>query len=221
MISYVLAFKTSEHIDETILALISSFTPGQPPAIKHNYAKFIANKIHDQLLNLDREGVFKYSSYIYHLFLYYQPDCFQFPIKRLDSKGEKRLGIFWTSIFHEVHNSPYSYCEFIDMFFYPNSSLLKRAPPPRLSYDMQKILQLSKNYKIGDWYFYQNHTVIRIYGCELCPYGLPRYVSMILFSLEYYRQFINSDLTHFHSTKKKAQLKFRDQLGPYIMNKKK
>ena len=40
------------------------------------------------------------------------------------------------------------------------------------------------------------------------------------FALEYYRQFINSDLTHFHSTKKKAQLKFRDQLGPFVMNKK-
>ena len=150
MISYILGFKTSEYIDETTLVLLSIFTLGQPPAIKYNYAKFIANKIHDQLLNLDREGVFKYSSYIYHLFLYYQPNSFQFPIRKLDSKGEKRSLIFWTSVFHEVHNSPYSYCEFIDMFIYPASSLLMRAPPPRLSYDMQKILQLSKSYKIGD-----------------------------------------------------------------------
>ena len=43
---------------------------------------------------------------------------------------------------------------------------------------------------------------------------------MRLFSLEYFRQFINSDFTHFHSTKKNAQLKLRDQLCPYIMNKK-
>jgi len=85
---------------------------------------------------------------------------------------------------------------------------------------MQKILQLSKNYKIGDWYFYQNHTVIRVYGCELCPYRLPRYVPMRIFAWEYYRQLISSDLTHFHSTKKKAQLKFKDQLGPFVMNKK-
>ena len=62
--------------------------------------------------------------------------------------------------------------------------------------------------------------MIRIYGYEICPYRLPRYVSMRLFALEYYRQLINSDLTHFHSTKKKAQLKFKDQLGPFIMNKK-
>ena len=67
---------------------------------------------------------------------------------------------------------------------------------------------------------YQNHTVIRIYGCELCPYRLPKYVPMRLFALEYYRQLIKSDLTHFHSAKKKANLKFRDHLGPFVMNKK-
>ena len=43
---------------------------------------------------------------------------------------------------------------------------------------------------------------------------------MRLFALEYYRQLIKSDLTHFHSAKKKASLKFKDHLGPFIMNKK-
>lgn len=76
MISYVLGFKTSEHVDETVLVMLSSFSQGQPPAIKYNYAKFIANKIHDQLIKLDREGALKYSSYIYHLFMYYQSESF-------------------------------------------------------------------------------------------------------------------------------------------------
>jgi len=84
---------------------------------------------------------------------------------------------------------------------------------------MQRILQLSKVYNIGDWYFYQNHTVIRIYGCELAPYRLPRYVPMRLFALEYFRQFGNADVVHFHSKNKKAQLKVKNQLGPFIYNK--
>ena len=155
---------------KTVLVLLFAYSPGQPPAVKYNYAKFIANKIHDQLLKLDREGVFQI---LFHtsitFFMYYQSDCFQCPIKKLDSKGERRSVIFCTSAFHEVQNSPYSYCEFIDLFVYPVSCLLRITPAARLSYDMQKILQLSKNYKIGGWYFYQNHTVIRIYGCELCP----------------------------------------------------
>ena len=94
MISYVLGFKTSEHIDETMLVLLVAYSPGQPPAYKYNFSKFIANKIHDQLLKVDREGVFKYSSYIYHLFMYYQSESFQCPIKKLDSRGEKRSVIF-------------------------------------------------------------------------------------------------------------------------------
>ena len=94
-----------------------------------------------------------------------------------------------------------------------------RTPPPRLVGDMQKILQLSKSYKIGHWYFNQNDIEIRIYGYELCPYKLPKYVPMRLFALEYFRQFISSDLTHFYAAKKKAQLKLRNQLGPFVINK--
>ena len=204
MISYILGFRTSEIVDETVLALMFIFVPGQPPAVKYDYASFIANKINEQFINLDREGVFKYTSFIYHLLLYYHPDSFSFPIRKLDSKGERRSVIFWTSVFHNVCESPYTYCEFIDWFIHPASTLLIGAPPPRLSGDIKKILQLSKNYRIGDWCLYQNHTEIRIYGCELCPYKLPKYVSMRLFALEYFRQLINADLTHFCNVKKKA-----------------
>jgi hypothetical protein len=220
MLTSVLGLTTNEHVDTAVLVMLSAYSPGQIPEIKYNYARHIAIKIHDQLSRLKREGIFKYSSYIYHMFLYYQTDSFQCSVRKLDSKGERRSVIFWSSIFHQVQDSPYSYCEFVDQFAYPVICLLKRTPPARLSRDMQKILQLSRTYKIGDWYFYQNHTVIRIYGCELCPYRLPRYVPMRLFALEYYRQLINSDLTHFHSAKKKANLKFRDHLGPFTMNKK-
>lgn len=133
---------------------------------------------------------------------------------------QRRFVVLWSLVFHQVQHSPYSYCEFIDQFVYPVSCLLMKSPPPRISYEMQKILQLSKSYKLGDWYLYQDHTVIRIYGCELCPYRLPRYVQMRLFALQYYMQLMNSNLTHFHSTKNKARLKFKDYLGPFIMNKK-
>jgi len=76
MISYVLGFNTSEYVDETILALMSMFIPGHLPAVKFDFATFITNKIHEQIMSLDREGVFKYTSYIYHLFLYYQTNSF-------------------------------------------------------------------------------------------------------------------------------------------------
>jgi len=42
---------------------------------------------------------------------------------------------------------------------------------------------------------------------------------MRLFALEYFRQFGNADVFHFSSRGKKAQLKVRNQLGPFIYNK--
>jgi len=58
-----------------------------------------------------------------------------------------------------------------------------------------------------------------IYGCELAPYKLPRYLPMRFFALEYYRQIINSDEVHFVKAKKKAQLRIKDQLGPFVCNR--
>jgi len=42
---------------------------------------------------------------------------------------------------------------------------------------------------------------------------------MRLFALEYYQQFNSADLTHFYGARKKAQLKIRHQLDPFIFNK--
>jgi len=143
MISLILGFRSSEYVDDITLVLLSIFTPGQPPAVKYDYSTFIADKIHTQFMNLEREGVFKYTSFIYHLLLYYHLDSFPFLIRKLDSKGNRRFVIFWSSIFHN-YDSPYTYSEFIDLFVHPASTLLIGAPPPRISGDMKKILQLSK-----------------------------------------------------------------------------
>ena len=47
MISYILGFRTSEIVDEVVITLMSMFAPGQPAAVKYDYATFIANKIHE------------------------------------------------------------------------------------------------------------------------------------------------------------------------------
>lgn len=219
MIAYILGYNTSEYVDETILVMLSMFTPGRPPTVQYDYATFIADKIHEKFMNLGRERVFKYTSYIYHLILYYQPDRIPIFLKKLDAKEKRRSVIFWTPVFHHIFHSPYNYFEFIDLFIHPALSLLLSSPPPRLTDEMQNILQLSKSYSIGDWYFYKDHTVIRIYGCELAPYKLPKYVPMRLFALEYFRKFGNADMVHFYSGNNKAQLKIKHQLGPFIFNK--
>lgn len=96
--------------------------------------------------------------------------------------------------------------------------MLLGSPPQKISADTRRVLQLSKEYRVGDWYLYQNQIEIRIYGCELAPYKLPKYLSMRLFAREYYRLMINLDEVYFVKAKKKSQLRIKDQLGPFICN---
>lgn len=57
MISSVLGQTTSEFVDEIIIAFMSIYSPGQPPAIMFDYAKFIPDKMHDQFMRMDNERV--------------------------------------------------------------------------------------------------------------------------------------------------------------------
>jgi hypothetical protein len=79
-------------------------------------------------------------------------------------------------------------------------------------------LHLSDNAKTRDWYLYKNHSEIRVYGCELAPYKLPKYVPVRIFSLEYIRQIMNSNDIHFVSLKKKQQLRIKQKIGSFICN---
>lgn len=83
MISSILGYTTNEYIDEIVLAFMSLFTPGQPPSIMYYYAKFIANRMPDHFLRMSNERVFKYSSILRHLFLYYKADKFPFTLQSL------------------------------------------------------------------------------------------------------------------------------------------
>ena len=47
MISSIMGFNTSEYVDQLTLVLLSIFTPRQPPAVKYDFASYIADKIHD------------------------------------------------------------------------------------------------------------------------------------------------------------------------------
>ena len=96
--------------------------------------------MHDQFMKLENEKVFKYSTVIYHLMLYYQPKTFPFYLKKLDTQGNPRSVIFWSTITHCSPDSPYSCIEFIDLFIHPATTLLTGVAPPRLSNEIKKIL---------------------------------------------------------------------------------
>jgi hypothetical protein len=96
--------------------------------------------------------------------------------------------------------------------------MLSGRTKPRINEEIQRILHLSDLAKTGDWYLYQDHTEIRVYGCELAPYKLPRYFPVRIFDLEYIRQMINSDDIHFVAFKKKQQSRIKGHIESFIYN---
>jgi hypothetical protein len=156
-------------------------------------------------MNFGTEGMFKYSSILPYMFIYFQADRFSFSMQKMDANGRPHPVTAWTSLLN--HNSTkYSFKVFIDLFYHPVVSMVRGRPKPQINEEVQRILHLSDNAKTGDWFLYQNHTENRVFGCKLAPYKLSRYVPVRIFALEYIRQIMNSDDIHFVSLKKKQQL---------------
>ena len=76
---------------------------------------------------------------------------------------------------------------------------------------------MSPNVKIGDWYLFEKHTMIIIYGFEEEPYLLPTFLTPRLYSLEYIRRRISVDLFHFVSDNKTSNFKFQQNIGPFVV----
>ena len=117
------------------------------------------------------------------------------------------------SSFGQKDSNELTYTDFTDSFIHPMVNLLNSSMQPRISEYIEKILQFSEHNMIGDWYLYQNHTEIRVYGSSLVPYKLPKYLPIRLFSLEYIRHILNSDAINFLAAKKKTQFKFKIRLA--------
>lgn len=151
------------------------------------------------------------------MFVYFQADKFHFSLRKMNDEGEPQSVIFWTTLVMKDQKY-FSYKTFVEIFVHLAMSLLSGTAEPRISEDIKMIMQLSDQARTSDWYLYQNYTEIRVYGCELAPYKLPKFLPMRIFALEYIRQMISADEMHFVAAKKKSQFKIKSQIGPFICN---
>lgn len=138
-------------------------------------------------------------------------------MEKLGEQGNPQSMIHWTSLVRNNTNE-FTFSDYIDNFLYRVSFLLNSDAKLRIGPEIKRILHLSEQTKIGDWYLYQDYTNIRVYGCELLPYKSPKFVPIRIFALEYVRKMINMDEMHFVSTKKKSEFKIKTQAGHFSSN---
>jgi hypothetical protein len=157
-----------EWVDEPILGFVSIFSPEEKVSIQFNYISFLAENLHEQLSNFPTEGMFQYSSILAYMFMFYQINKFSFLMSKMDQDGKPQAVTLWTSLLRR-NSTEFSFKQFIELFYHPVVSILNGRPEPRISEQIQRFLHLSNLAKTGDWFLYQNHTEIRVYGCELAP----------------------------------------------------
>ena len=86
-------------------------------------------------------------------------------------------------------------------------TLLHDMTPPRVILEMIQELQTTPQLATGDWFLYEDHTVIRVYGFSGRPFKLPAFLTLRIFALEFITQKLASDEQHF--TDKKLPKTFR------------
>lgn len=121
MLSCILGYFTDEYVDASILGFLSIFYLGQPPTFTFKFAQYVLVSIHEKLVKLHKEGVFKYSSILFHIFLYFQSERFAVSLQKLDIEGNPQLVVFRTSLVRK-DSIEFTYKDFIDSFIHPVSN---------------------------------------------------------------------------------------------------
>ena len=114
-------------------------SPGQPPSVIFDYVGFIADTIHYQLTKLPTKGVFRYTYYLFHLFLSFQEEKFPVTLQKMDVEGKPLSIIFWTSLLRNECND-FTYSEFSELFLHPVMTILNKSEKPRINEEMKIIL---------------------------------------------------------------------------------
>jgi hypothetical protein len=184
------------------LGFLSIFSTEEKATTQFDFSQFLVDNIHEQFFKLSTKGMLRYSSVWVYLFLLFQVDRFSCALQKLDQEGNPQSVSSWTSLVRE-NSTKFIFRDFIDQFYHPMVCMLDSRMEPRINEEVHIILHLSDLAKTGDWYLYQDHTEIRVYGCEFPPYKLPKYLPIRIFALEYIRHMISSDDIHFVPFKKK------------------
>ena len=125
----LLGYYSDQWVDEPILGFLSIFSNDEKPTTQFDYNTFLADNIHEQFMNFGTKGMFRYSSILAYMFVYFQAKKISFSMRKMDADGRPQPVTTWTSLLK--HNSiEYDFKSFIDQFYHPVVSMLSGRPEP-------------------------------------------------------------------------------------------
>jgi hypothetical protein len=99
-------------------------------------------------------------------------------------------------------------------------SIIFDSDLPRVLEEMKISLQPNPKSRVGYWMLFIQSIVIWVYGYQEGPYLLPIFLTPRIFSLEFIRQRIISEVEHFLKAHKASNLKFPFIVGPFVVKNK-
>jgi hypothetical protein len=145
----LLGYYSDQWVDEPILGFLSIFSIDEKTTTQFDFNTFLADNIHEQFVNFSTEGMFRYSSILAYLFFFFQVEKFMFSMQKMDGDGRPQVVTAWTSLLKHS-STEFNFKEFIDQFYHPVVSMPCGRPGPRINDEVQRILHLSDNTKMGD-----------------------------------------------------------------------
>ena len=218
MIAQVLGLDTAFLVTESHLGALLFLSGAEEAGGERriDFCKQISEDIDLGLQNFHLSKTFRFQSYLIHLFLHQQ---FTFMGHlHLDLVGKDHQVKPTMDWCPKIRANP----ENTHLWWYINNFLpllytLIYQPPPRVIPEMFQELQTTPVLATGDWFLYEDHTIIRVYGFEGRPYRLPSFVTPRIFALEYIRQKMASDDLHFSGGRFARTFRIPTGLGPFVV----
>jgi hypothetical protein len=201
LLSQILGLDNDKFVVEVMLGfLLFFFLSGQ--SVRVSFDEFIAENIHQQLVNFSSLRHFRYYSHLLRMFL--GSNNTELPEAAFISTECKKITmlIFINKIMSRIY------------------SLIFGSDLPRVLEEMKSSLQPSPENMMGDWMFFTQSTVIWVYGCQEGPHLLPVFLTPRIFALEFIRQRVISETEHFLKAHKASNLKFSFVVGPFVVKRK-
>jgi hypothetical protein len=171
LLSQILGLDNDKFIVEVMLGfLLNFFMLGSGQSVSVNFDKFIAENMHQQLVNFNSLRHFRYYMHLLRVFL--ESNKTEFPETAFILTECKRITmlIFINKIMSRVYN------------------IIFGSDLPRVLEEMKSSLQPNPESRVGDWMLFLQSTVIWVYGYQEGPYLLPIFLTPRIFALEFIGQ---------------------------------